>query len=140
MSFRVTPTAVQAQRQGLLDKLGQGFDAATVRLYTTARPATPGDHSDTPQATIALADPPAVLSSSGLRLTTGAPGMVLTSGVPVWGEICAASGALLIDGTVSGVLGAGDIRVSYPGTADTEEAPTLYAGGTVTLADDGYLT
>ena len=131
--FRVAPVLAAAQLAATLARADVGAGVARVRLYTTARPETPGAHSDTPQAEIALAKPCGTVTEGVLSLVPAAPGMVMSQGMPRWAELIAADGALLTDGTVTNLAGGGDFRVEGAATPEGETSPLLYAGGLVTL-------
>lgn len=133
MTFRIGPALSAAQIAATLTRADAGEGTSRVRLYTTSRPATPGTHSDTPQAEITLTKPCGSIVAGVLSLTPSAPAMVMSLGIPRWAEWIAADGAFLADGTVTDMDGDGDFRVEGAATPDGETAPMLYPGGMVTL-------
>ncbi|WP_423458039.1 hypothetical protein [Ottowia sp. VDI28] len=133
MTYRIGSVLAAAQLAASLTRADQGAGFSRVRLYTTDRPDTPGVHSDTPQAVIALTKPCGALAGGVLSLTAADPGMVMAQGMPRWAEWIAADGALLADGTVTDMDNGGDFRVEGATTPEGETSPMLYTGGLVTL-------
>ena len=56
-TWRVGPATSAAQLAATIVFADTGPANSRVRLYSTTRPAVPGDHTDTPMATVALDKP-----------------------------------------------------------------------------------
>lgn len=135
MTWRIGPELSAAQLQATLALADAGAGHARVRLYTTARPDTLGDHGDAPQADVLLARPCGAVIGGVLVLypLDAAGTIVMQSGLPRWGEWISGAGVVLTDGSVTDMDGGGDIRVDGAETPPGETSPMFYAGGLVQL-------
>lgn len=133
--WRTSSALVQAQLAATLVRLGQGTGTASVRLFSTPRPEVLATLPDEYLADIPLTSPAGAVDAGVLVLhpasTAGA--MVLQTGVPRWGVLMAADGAVLAEGGVTAEGGGGCFEVGGGTVADGESAPTFYAGGLLTL-------
>lgn len=132
----VAPALAVAYLAAAIDRADYGPGAASLRTYTTVRPATILDaHTDTPQAEVVLAKPCGHIDSGTLVLDPAVAGaaMVQAGGMPLWAEWIAADGALLARCWVTDVDNGGGIRVVGAATPDGATSPMLYAGGLVQL-------
>ena len=136
-TWRVGPETSLAQLAATIVFADTGAGNARVRIYTSVRPADLGGASDTPQAEIALAKPCATLVDGVLVLhpLDGDGAMVLSPGLPRWGEWVSAAGVIVTDGSVTDLEHDGDFRVAGGETPDGETSPLLYAGGLVLLGE-----
>ena len=137
MTWRVGPETSLAQLAATIVLADTGVGNARVRLYTTDRPAALGGATDTPQAEIVLAKPCATIVEGFLVLhpLDGDGAMVLSPGLPRWGELVSAAGVIVTDGSVTDLDHDGDFRVAGGETPDGETSPLLYAGGLVLLGE-----
>lgn len=134
--WRISSVLNRAQLQGTLDRLDEGSGNAVVRLYATARPADLGTPA-APMAEIPLARPCGQITVDGLLDLTPATAegvMVLQSGIPRWGELVAADGAVMADGGVTDADHGGCFQVAGGKTAEGDDSPMFYAGGLITLS------
>lgn len=134
--WRTSTMLTKAQLQGTIDRLDEGAGNAVVRLYATARPDGLGTPA-TPMAEIPLAKPCGQITVDGLLDLTPATAegvMVLQSGIPRWGELVAADGAVLADGGVTDADHSGCFQVAGGKTAEGDDSPMFYAGGLITLS------
>jgi hypothetical protein len=134
-TWRVAPGTSAAQLAATIVFADTGPANARVRLYSTTRPTAPGDHSDTPMATVVLAKPCATVVDGVLTLhpldTDGT--LVMSTGLPRWGELVNGAGALVVDGSVTDEASGGDFTVAGGITPPGETSPLLQAGGLVLL-------
>ena len=88
-------------------------------------------------AEIVLAKPAGTIVAGVLKLVTpaGAVPMVLTTGIPRWGLLCAGDGAPLANGKVTDAAGSGEIRIDGGVTSVGDDSPQLYAGGRIVLLE-----
>lgn len=133
--WRTSAALVQAQLLATLARLEQGTGTASVRLFATPRPEVLGTLPEEYLADIPLASPAGAVDASVLVLHPSSPAgaMVLQTGVPRWGVLIAADGAVLAEGGVTAEGGGGCFEVGGGTVADGEAAPTFYAGGLLTL-------
>ena len=132
---RTSAALVQAQLLATLARLEQGTGTASVRLFATPRPEVLGVLPEEYLADIPLASPAGAVDAGVLVLYPASPAgaMVLQTGVPRWGVLLAADGAVLAEGGVTAEGGGGCFEVGGGAVADGEDAPTFYAGGLLTL-------
>lgn len=137
MSWRIAPGASAAQLAATVLFADTGPANARVRLYSTTRPSVPGEHTDTAMAEVVLAKPCATVTDGVLTLHPLDAGgaMVLSAGIPRWGEWVNGAGALIVDGTVTDDAHAGDFKVAGGATPDGDNSPLLFSGGLVLLGD-----
>lgn len=133
--WRTSAALVQAQLLATLARLEQGAGTASVRLFATPRPEVLGTLPEEYLADIPLASPAGAVDAGVLVLHPASPAgaMVLQTGVPRWGVLLAADGAVLAEGGVTAEGGGGCFEVGGGTVADGEDAPTFYAGGLLTL-------
>lgn len=134
-TWRIGASTSAAQLAATIAFADTGVGNARVHLYSTARPSAPGAHTDTPMATVLLAKPCAQIVAGVLSLLQQDVGsnLVLTTGIPRWGEWVNGDGALVAEGSVTDDLNGGDFQIVGATTALGETSPTLYAGGLVVL-------
>lgn len=136
MTFGISTTLAAVQIAATLARITTGTGAASLHIYTNARPASvdvePGQAA---QFVVALATPAGTITDGVLSLTPSAPGgvMVLADGIPRWGRLFAADGAALADGDVTDAAHGGDIQLLGGSTPSGDTSPMLYAGGLVVL-------
>lgn len=137
MSWRIGPGTSAVQLAATVVFADAGTANARVRLYSTARPTAPGEHTDTPMSEVVLAKPCATVSGGVLTLHPLDAGgaMVLSAGIPRWGEWVNGSGVLIVDGTVTDDAHDGDFKVAGGATPDGDNSPLLFAGGLVLLGE-----
>ena len=137
MSWRIAPGASAEQLATTVLYADTGPANAKVRLYSTTLPTVPGAHTDTPMAEVTLAKPCATVANGVLALHPLDAGgaMVLSSGIPRWGEWVNGAGALIVDGTVTDADHDGDFKVAGGSTPSGDNSPLLFAGGLVLLGD-----
>lgn len=106
-----------------------------IRFYATAKPSAGGSPGGTHIAEIVLAKPCASITGGVMVLHPATPegGMVLTSGVPLWGRWDRSDGLLVVDGTASDTDHDGFFQIIGGTTLPGDESPTLQAGGLVLL-------
>lgn len=125
-----------AQLAASIVRADAGANPSAVYLYTTARPATIATvHSDTPQASIALAKPCGALVADELvwHMADPAGAMVQTTGLPRWAEWVAGDGVVLARCDVTDLDHDGGLKVLGGTTPEGETSPMLYAGGMVQI-------
>ena len=124
-----------AQLQATIARADLGGGNARVRTYTTARPPTiDTPHTDTPQAVIVLAKPCASIVGGLLVMHPLEDAtMVMSTGLPRWGEWVAADGAVLARAYVTDMDHGGGFRLLGAETPAGETSPLLLAGGLVQL-------
>lgn len=134
--FGISDELARVQLEATLARINLGTGRAAWHIYTNARPAScnvaPGQ---TAQAVIELATPVGSITAGVLSLipasTSGA--IVQADGIPRWGRLVAADGAVLTDGNVTDPLHGGDIQLIGGKTPAGDNSPMLYAGGLVLL-------
>ncbi|CAN7170914.1 hypothetical protein LJR118_000301 [Acidovorax sp. LjRoot118] len=106
-----------------------------IRFYGTTKPTVGGAPGGDPMAEIVLGKPCATLSDGVMTLHPATPegGMVLISGVPLWGRWDRSDGLLVVDGTASDPDHDGFFQIIGGTTLPGDESPTLQAGGLVLL-------
>ncbi len=122
-----------AHLQATLDRLDAGSGTASIRVYSTSIPITPGAHGNTPMATIVLPKPCGTIVGATLVLTPGEPALVMTAGHPRWAELMAADGAVLHVGDVTDASHDGFWRAAGADTPEGETSPYYAAGGLLSL-------
>lgn len=127
------PALLAAHLQATLTLLDAGAGIASIRIYSTSPPATPGGHSDTPMCTVTLDKPSGTISGGALTISAVAAGMVLTAGIPRWAELVAADGSVLHMGDVTDTEHDGFWHVSGADTPEGETSPYFAAGGLLSL-------
>lgn len=133
--WRTSDVLAQVQLMATLTRLSAGAGVAAVRLYSTPRPENLQTLPDAALAEIGLANSPGSVVDGVLVLQPAATSvMVLATGVPQWGVLVAADGAVLAEGGVTAAGGGGCFEVAGGVVAPGESAPTFYAGGLLTLA------
>lgn len=119
--------AINAMLQGLVDLLAEG---ARFVVCDGAKPA-PGGALTTRLAAAVLALPAGAIDAGQLTLTQADPtaDTADATGVPTWGRLELADGTWIEDFTVSGVSGAGQVKIEVidPPTGDPEGK--IYQGG-----------
>lgn len=134
--WEIGPATAAAQLAATLARADQGEGRASVRQYTTTRPASiAAPHSDTPQSIIALAKPCATIVDGVLTLhpQDAAGTLVMHAGIPRWADLVAADGTVLVRGRVTDMDHGGAFRVEGAVTPAGEDSPMFYAGGLVQL-------
>lgn len=137
MSWRIASGTSAAQLAATIVFADTGLENARVRIYSTTRPTVPGEHTDTPMAQVILAKPCATVAGGVLTLhpLTAGGTMVLSAGIPRWGEWVSGAGALVVDGTVTDDAHDGNFRVAGGATPDGDTSPLLFAGSLVLLGE-----
>lgn len=125
-----------AQLQATIVAADSGSGNSRIRIYRTERPSAITDsHADVPQAEIVLAKPCASIVDGVLVMHPAdeAGAMVMSQGLPRWGDWVSAAGAVLARGDVTDTAHDGCWRVTGGQTPAGETSPLLYAGGLVVL-------
>lgn len=136
--FDISDALALVQMEASLARINTGTGQAALHIYTNNRPNTtnspPGQE---PQAVIELASPAGTMTEDGrMSLIPANPSgaMVLFDGIPRWGRLVAADGAVMADGDVTGPMYAGDIKIVGGKIPAGDTSPMLYAGGLVVLS------
>lgn len=134
--WEISQATSVAQLYAVIDLLNVGSGAARIVLYTTARPsAITQPHSDTPQASILLANPAGDVVGGVLELypqdNEGA--LVMSQGIPRWGEIVSRAGVVVARADVTDLAHGGGLQVLGGETPEGDTSPLLYAGSKVQL-------
>lgn len=127
--------ARQMRNEGYIAFLALGTDPASLELYSTTRPGTPGgDAGGAPCVVILLANPPGTIVDSRIRLDMLAPEgyMISTGGDILWGRLKNGNGDWAGDGDVTDSTGEGVFRLAGTGIH-------LYAGGYALLASNNRI-
>ena len=134
-TWRIGAGASAAQLAATIAHADAGAGNARVHLYSTTRPATAGAHADTPMATVVLSKPCATVVGGVLTFHPVDAGgaLVMSTGLPRWGEWISGAGALVVDGSVTDEASGGDFTVAGGATPPAETSPLLQAGGLVLL-------
>ena len=135
-TWRIGPALALAQLQAAITTADAGPGPSKVQLFTTTRHATAdGAMGDAPQAEVLLAVPCATIVGGGLVLHVADPGgfLVLTTGLPRWGQWVNGAGTLVSEGSVTDDANGGDFQVTGGTTPPGETSPLLQAGGLVVL-------
>lgn len=133
MQVDVGPVLSAAQMVATLARLDDGPGFVRIRIYSTAIPETPGSHSDTPQATFTLPKPCGAVVAGVLVFAAPPQAMVMSDGLPRWGEVLAADGAFMWQADATDKDHDGFFQLEGAPTPDGETSPMYYAGGMVTL-------
>ncbi|AVS75636.1 hypothetical protein [Paracidovorax cattleyae] len=134
MSWEVGPELSLAQLLATIARADQGSGFARVRVYTSDRPASISAHSEIPQVEIVLAKPCASVVGGVLVMHPAEDAsMVMQTGIPRWGDLVAASGAILARADVTDTEHDGGWRLVAGETPAGETSPLLRAGGLVQL-------
>jgi hypothetical protein len=124
-AFNPTVAFSEAQLAGVLAWLGLGEGAATVEIYGTDQPETPGDDpGGSPLVVIALQSPAGEIDAGFLVLFPTEDALIAASGGAVWGRLRNGAGEVGFDAAVTDSDGDGPIRI--PST-------TLFEGGSTRI-------
>ncbi len=133
MQVDVGPVLSAAHIAATLERLDDGPGYAEIRLYSTAMPETPVAHGDTPMATLVLPKPCGAVVAGVLVLAAPPQAMVMSDGLPRWGEVIAADGAFMWQADATDKDHDGFFQLEGAPTPDGETSPMYYAGGMITL-------
>lgn len=133
MTFELSTELTLAQLQATIDFADDAPGNSVIKIYAEAAP----EAGDTPLATIVLAKPCGVVTSSSFDLIADDPlgSLVTTGGIPYGARWEKSDGALVARGSVTDELNGGDFTVSGGVTPVGETSPQLYSGGLVFLGD-----
>ena len=124
-TWRIGPALALAQLQAAITTADAGPGPSKVQLFTTTRHATAdGAMGDVPIAEVLLAVPCATIVGGTL---------VMSTGLPRWGQWVNGAGALVAEGSVTDDANGGDFQVTGGTTPPGETSPLLQAGGLVVL-------
>lgn len=113
----------QDRLTGTLNNLQRGPNPAKIKFYSAPRPVG-GGAVTTLIATVTLDDPAGEVTGDYLVLSDPADALVSVNGEPTWARIEDGNGAASMDVDVSGLAGAGQIKL---------ETTTLFAGGAIRI-------
>ncbi len=119
--------AINAMLQALVGLLGEG---ARFVVYDGTKPA-PGGAVTTRIAAAVLAVPAGAIDAGQLTLVQAdaAGDMAEATGVPTWGRLEQAGGTWIEDFTVSGVSGAGQVKIEVIDPPPGDPEGKIYQGG-----------
>lgn len=135
MGISLSDAARTAMATGLRDTIDAGGGPGYVEIRTGTKPATVATGATgTLLATVTLADPSGtvsagVLTLSGLPKTDTAAD---ASGTAGWFRVYDSTGAAVVDGTVTGTGGGGDMEVDNPALV-TGQTFSIVATSTFTM-------
>lgn len=134
--IEISTATVVAQLYAVLQLIGTGAGTARIVTYTTPRPLSIGQaHTDAPQASILLAEPPGDVIGGVLVLyAKDADGaLVMHQGMPRWGDLVSRAGVIVARADVTDEAHGGPIQLRGGETPAGDNSPLLYAGSKVQL-------
>lgn len=139
MSFEPGDDLINVQLLATVAFADGGAGPSRIRFYATEQPERDGAAGGPHIVEIELAKPCATVVGTTMTLHPASPtgGMVMVSGVPLWGRWTRSDDKLVTDGKAVDMDPAhvGDWRLEGGVTADGNESPTLQAGGLVLLGE-----
>ena len=131
----VGPENTLAQITASLAFADAGALPSSILLYAEAAVATGAAPTTSALAEITLAKPCGTITGGVLTLhpldTAGT--LVMSTGLPRWGEWVSGAGVLVAEGSVTDDANSGDFTVAGGTTPPGETSPLLQAGGLVLL-------
>lgn len=134
MAIRLSSASRDAACDAITNRADAGTAAGKLRIYTGSQPATGNDAATgTLLAEVILVDPAFTSGGTGTNTLSDPGGVAATSaGTAGWFRVLDSDLNQVIDGSVSGTGGGGDLQLSNTSLA-VGQTVDIQAGGTVVM-------